>query len=207
MANDPELKDLVVLVADGTTQVAVKALLGRPEALGIRSVTSLVLPHPERDPGCRLHGPEFLAPLARDFHHALLVFDYEGSGESAPASDLERRLTETLGKTWSDRAAALVLEPELEVWLWSDSPHVDDVLGWRDRVPGLRDWLTARSFLEKGRPKPERPKEAVEAALREVRKPRSSSLYKQIAERVSFARCTEPSFLRFRKLLAAWFPA
>lgn len=205
MASDGKAKDLVVLVADLDIEMTVKALFGRPQALGIHPVTHSVIRHPGRDPGCRKDGPAFLRRWVQKYQHALLVFDYEGSGASEPPGKLQERLSEELAKSWSNRAAALVLQPELEVWLWSDSPHVDDVLGWKGRSPALRDWLVDRKFLEEGRPKPERPKEAVEAALREVRKPRSSSLYKQIAEQVSFTRCTDPSFLHFRKILADWF--
>ncbi|NJL28558.1 MAG: hypothetical protein HC897_12045 [Thermoanaerobaculia bacterium] len=98
-----------------------------------------------------------------------------------------------------------MLDPELEAWLWSDSPHVDSVLGWKDRNPTLRAWLAEQGFLVEGAAKPSQPKEAVEKALRVVRKPRSSALYRQLAERVSFERCTDPAFARFKDVLRGWF--
>lgn len=54
--------------------------------------------------------------------------------------------------------------------------------------------------------KPERPKEAFEAALREARRPRSSSLYKRLADNVSVLRCTDASFTDFCETLREWFP-
>ena len=51
-----------------------------------------------------------------------------------------------------------------------------------------------------------RPKEAFQAALREARRPRSSSLYQQIAEKVSLHRCKDRSFLEFMDVLRSWFP-
>ena len=44
---------------------------------------------------------------------------------------------------------------------------------------------------------PPRPKEAMEAALRQVRKPRSSAIYLELAQRVSLRGHTEPAFQRF----------
>ena len=61
-------------------------------------------------------------------------------------------------------------------------------------------------YLQTGEVKPARPKEAFEAALREARKPRSASLYQQIAERVSLRRCTDTAFLELKSILNNWFP-
>ncbi len=77
-----------------------------------------------------------------------------------------------------------MIDPELEVWVWSDSPHVDRILQWQDRRPSLREWLVEQKFLVPEEVKPERPKEAVENALRIVRLPRSSALYRQIRESI-----------------------
>ena len=107
---------------------------------------------------------------------------------------------------WCERAKAIVLSPELEAWIWSNSPHVDDVAGWKNRQPSLRQWLTERGWLQSGNVKPHKPKEAFQAALREARTQRSSSLYQQIAEKVSLQQCTDSSFQEFRDLLRTWFP-
>jgi len=201
-------RDLILLVADKNIEFTVKGLLSRPEALGIRKLTFDVLPHPEHDPGCLLRAPEFLRSFRGRYQHALVLLDREGSGrDTASREELEQDLEERLTADWSDRAAAVVMDPELEAWLWSDSPHVDTVLGWGDRSPDLRSWLTETGRLAEGAAKPERPKEAVEKALRVARKPRSSALYRQLAERVSFRRCVDPAFGRFREILRGWFPA
>ena len=41
--------------------------------------------------------------------------------------------------------------------------------------------------------------------LRELSLPMSASIYGQIAERISLARCSDSSFLRLRGTLARWF--
>ncbi|MDM8548700.1 hypothetical protein QUF72_01430 [Desulfobacterales bacterium HSG2] len=101
---------------------------------------------------------------------------------------------------WDNRSAVIVPDPELEIWIWSDSPNVDMILGWKDRHPGLRNWLGKNGFTEEGQAKPQRPKEAVESALKIVKKARSSSLYFQIAREVSFAVMTR-RFLKLKKTL------
>ncbi len=201
-------KDLVALVADANIEAALQGLLRRCESLGIRNVSAEVFVHPERDPGCLRRPAQFLKPMAGRFGHALVVFDLEGCGSRGAApTELETKVTEALNSTgWGGRAGAVVLCPELEAWVWSDSPEVDQVLGWSGRVPGLRSWLAERGFLAEGQVKPDRPKEAVELALREVRRPRSSRYYRELAEKVSVRRCQDAAFGRFLRILQEWFP-
>ena len=201
-------KDLVVLVADRDMEQALKGLLGRPKALAIRSIETDILIHPRHDPACARQGVAFLSNLSERYHHGLLMFDHEGSGrEQEQIEELRKSLEEDFVRSpWGDRAKVVVLSPELEAWVWSLSPHVEEVAGWKDRQPPLRRWLTDQGWLPAGGVKPSRPKEAFQAALREARKPRSSSLYRQIAERVSLRGCTDRAFREFRSVLQDWFP-
>ena len=201
--------DLVVLTADKNIEYALKGLFARPQALGIRPLTQDIFVHPQRDPGCVQHGVAFLSNFSKQYHHGLLMFDYAGSGKERGQQPWE--LQETLnhefsGSAWRDRARAIVLSPELEAWIWSNSPHVDEVAGWKNRQPSLRRWLTEQGWLQRGEVKPEKPKEAFQAALREAHTQRSSSLYQQIAEKVSLQRCEDRSFQEFRDVLRSWFP-
>lgn len=202
------MKDLVVLAADKDLEHTLKGLLERPEALSMRPIEADIRVHSEHDPACALRGVDFLANLSGRYRHGLLIFDHEGSGREATApQELQGMLNQQFaGSAWGDRARAIVLVPELEGWIWGDSPHVDEVASWVNRDPGLRPWLIERGYLEEGQAKPKRPKEAFQAALREVGKPRSSSLYEQLARRVSLRQCTDPAFLEFRDLLCNWFP-
>ena len=202
------MKDLVILVADKDQQYALKGMLSRPEALGVRTVAADIFVHPEHDPACALHGVDFLANFSGQYRYGLLIFDHKGSGreETTPQELQETLNAEFASSAWESRARAIVLSPELEMWIWSDSPHVDDVAGWKNRNPGLRPWLVEQAYLREGEVKPARPKEAFEAALREARKPRSASLYQQIAERVSLRRCTDTAFLELKDILTNWFP-
>ena len=201
-------KDLVVLVADANARSALLGLMSRCKSLKIRPPSLDLYVHPERDPGCRLKAHEFLRGFSPSYAYALVMFDREGCGASGEATGaLEQQVLDHLSRSgWVDRAAVIVLEPELDIWVWSASPEVDAALNWRGREPDLRTWLTERGLLTPEETKPARPKEALEAALRAARKPRSSSIYQQLAEKVSLRRCSDPAFLKLTDVLRNWFP-
>ncbi len=201
------MKDLVALVADKNMEWVLRRLLGRHAALHTRALAYDAYVHPHRDPGCLLHAHEFLRPFCRAYAHALVMFDREGCGQESSCREvLEQQVEERLGQWgWDDRAAAVVLDPELEIWVWGDSPRVETALGWGSRRGRISDWLRGQGLLRAGQHKPDRPKEAFENVLRAVSKPRSSSLYGELARTVSLNACTDPAFGRLRALLGDWF--
>ena len=201
-------RDVVFLVADRNIEAAVEALLGRPASLAIRPVEAAVRTHPEKDPGCYLGAHDFLRAFQDLYAHAIVIFDREGCGKEGECREtLEADVEDRLARNgWGARAKAVVIDPELESWVWSDSPEVDNVLGWSGRSPRLRRWLTEGEFLRKDEVKPARPKEAMEAALRLVGKARSSAIYRELAERVSLRRCTDSAFQKLISTLQTWFP-
>ena len=204
----PKKKDLVVLVADKNMHSTVAGLLSRRESLGIRNISFDVYRHPARDAGCFRGCDRFLQPLSGQFKKGLVMFDRHGSGcrDEASRTDLEAEVESRLARSWAGRASAVVFDPELEIWVWSDSPHVDDILGWTGKQPDLRTWLLGKGFLQTGHSKPDNPKEAMEEALRHVKKARSSSLYDRLSRVVSLDRCNDPAFLKFRSVVGNWFP-
>ncbi|MCB0571155.1 MAG: hypothetical protein KDC66_15380 [Phaeodactylibacter sp.] len=106
---------------------------------------------------------------------------------------------------WSPTNASVIsIDPEVEKWMWIRSPHVANALGWQDHTV-LFDWLIANKFMGASDIKPARPKEAMEAVLKTVRKPRSSSIYGSIAEKASWKHCTDPAFLKLIDVLTNWF--
>ena len=202
-------KDLIVLTADKDMRHALLALLrSRSEAMGIRHVAFDILVHSEHDPGCARRGVSFLENYAADYDHGLLLFDHEGSGQERTSrellqQDLDREFARSI---WGDRAKTIVVDPELEAWVWGGSPHVAAVAGWANRSRALRDWLVSQGWLRAGELKPRRPKEAFHAALRRAGVARSASLYERLAERVSLENCRDPSFRELKRTLRTWFP-
>ncbi len=192
--------ELVLLVADLDIEMAVKALLEtRTEALRIRRVHFKIIKDvlAGHDGGTYKHAHKLLVPFSRDPRcRALVLFDREGA--AAPdkdagflAADVERRLR----PAWGERARCIVLDPEVEVWVFSDSPHVDRELGWPQG--GLREWLCAQGLWPKGQAKPPDPKLAMRRALRQAGRKPSSSYFANLAGKVGLDRCTDPSFKAF----------
>ncbi|GMV60075.1 MAG: hypothetical protein AMXMBFR72_31680 [Betaproteobacteria bacterium] len=199
--------DLVWLVADKNMEATVRGLLKRPAALAIRPIDCETLVHPRRDPGCFHEASAMLAGYRDRARHALVLLDraWEGAPEASAAaleSQLEATLARDLGAGW---ASAIVIDPELEAWVFAQSPHVDEALGWTGRQPKLREVLVQRNLWAPQAAKPSDPKKAVEHALRAVRKPRSSSIYRQLAERVTLQGCQDRAFQRLTMLLKEWF--
>lgn len=208
MAGPSGRKDLIVLVADQDMKAALEALLARSESLGIRPIQFEVRPHPRHDAGCRTQSAEFLRPFINKFAHALVLFDHEGSGaEQTAVSELEDEIRNGLSQTgWNGRAHVIVLEPELEAWVWSDSPLLDDCCGWSGQSRALREWV-ADQFQIQDNGKPARPKEAFHAVLRMTKKIPSSSLFRVLASKVGLRRCQDRALLQLKTTLADWFPA
>lgn len=200
-------KDLILLVADKNMDYGMRGLLSRPEALGIRRVETQIYVHPRHDPGCVREAHAVLRPFIRDYKHALVMFDRCGSGrEGLPAAALSEEVRGRLATNgWEDRAEVIVLDPELEVWVFAASPHVERCLGWRSRAR-LQRWLELQGLWDPGQPKPVNPREALERALFEMKRPRSSSLYQRLGQRVGVRGCVDPAFRKFRYTLAGWFP-
>jgi hypothetical protein len=204
-------KDLVVLTADKSIEHAIRGLLSRPASLGIQPILPRtdIFVHPQRDPGCFQRSEEFLRPLAANYSHALVVFDRVGSGqELLSQEEISGRVRARLAISgWNDRGDAVVLDPELEVWVFAPSPHVERCLGWPARGPCLRDWLEERGMWASDQAKPADPKAALELARRHIRKPWSSAFFGQLAERVGIQGCVDPALTKFRITLQEWFPA
>ncbi|RJP23325.1 MAG: hypothetical protein C4527_20460 [Candidatus Omnitrophota bacterium] len=204
---DREKKDLLVLVADSEMEYAVSGLLSRRQSLGIRTITFEIKRHLLRDSGCFRNAPEELRSSLKLFRHALVLFDRDGCGKEIwTREQLETDVEERLYHTgWKNHAAAVAIDPELEIWIWSDSPHVDEICGWRFQQQNLRNWLYEEGFIKSGEVKPKNPKKAFQTALRRSQTQFSSHLFHQLAQKVSLERCTDPAFLKFKKTLQIWF--
>lgn len=200
------ITDLVCLVSDKDIEAALEGLLrNRRRALGIADLTFEIYVHSGRDSGCYKDGPEFLRQLLSDpAQRGLLVFDHAWEGNpNETAIQTEEKVRKELTGLSAD---VVVLEPEIEAWVWSPSPHVDSVLGWAGTNPPLREWLGQEGLWAVGAPKPTDPKEAMESALFQKRIPRSSLLYRELANQVSLRRCEDESFNRLCAVLRRWFP-
>jgi hypothetical protein len=204
-------KELVVLVADLDAENAIRGVLERWQSLGIRQLHPGdydILKYSGHDSGCRGEAAQFLEGFVRSHAHALVVFDRHGCGwDHLSREEIEQRVEDDLERAgWNDRCAVITLDPELEIWVWSDSPHVEEELGWKNRCPSLREWLVSENHMPPDGVKPIDPKEAMLRALRHVRKPFSARIFSRLSKKVGLNRCRDGAFLKLKWVLQKWFP-
>lgn len=201
------MRDLIILVADIQQEKTIQTLLeARQPSLGVRSVVFDVWRHPAHDPGVYRGAGAVLAPFTRQYRHALVLLDVAWEGSPGDAAEMERTMQADLDRRgWKGRSRVIALDPELEVWIWTKSPHVPSELGmtW-DQIRALAE---EEGYWAEGAAKPARPKELLEDVLYRTRQHRSSALFVRLARRVGLRTCQDAAFLRLRETLRAWFPA
>ena len=206
------MKDLLVFVADADIEAFMRALLARPEALGIRRASFDIRRHPRRDSGMVGDGPELARTGKGEFRKALLILDHHGSGRDHRqtavriASDVVNRMD---GVSWANNHAVAVLEPELEQWLWHCEPALAEHL--HITLDQLREWTTAFAQQAKQPPdsvKRDNPKELfehiVKIRLKHTISPRDFEHIARRASVVGLMGC--PSFATIADTLRGWFP-
>lgn len=206
------MKDLLVFAADADTGAFIGALLDRPEALGIRRVTFDIKRHDRRDPGMVTDGPERARLWKGHYEKALLIWDHEGSGRerkqtpAQAAADIAGRMDDV---TWANNHTVVVLEPELEIWLW----HCESALRAHLDVSAdeLLKWIEV--FAGRARETPEAVKrdspkdlfeDIVKVRLKRTISPRD---FEHIGRRASIRGLMScPSFAAIAGALREWFP-
>ena len=204
-------KDLIVVTADSQMHLTVETLLNhRRPALAIGDFSVDMVTHPNQDPGCRTDAGRLLNPRRQTHGRAMVLFDFDGCGErSLSPEDLETSLeTQFANQGWGpDRVTFVVIEPELESWIFgASSLQIERAVGWSQEL-SIRDQLMANGYLSPGSSKPSDPKAAIESVLYQQKRPRSGRLFADLARTVSLARCQDRAFQKFRATLQRWFPA
>jgi hypothetical protein len=207
----PFAKDLIVVTADSQMHLTVEALLNhRRRSLAVADFSVDVVTHPNQDPGCRTDAGRLLNPRRQSHGKAMVLFDFDGCGERhLSPQDLETSLeTQFANQGWgSDRVTFVVIEPELEAWLFGASfRQIERAVGWSE-TQSIRGWLIERGYLTPGSSKPCNPKAAIESVLYQQKHPRSGRLFADLARTVGLPRCRDRAFQKFRSTLQRWFPA
>jgi hypothetical protein len=211
-------RDLFVVVADLDAENTIKTLLTeRQEALGIAlnffpfsPPNGDLLRYSGRDSGCYGDAVDLLRPPQKTHYHAILCFDLHGSGADIKSREMvETEIENQLhinGWTEGD-AVAIVINPELEAWVWADSREVAMTMGWDGDMNSLRNYLISRGLWNAGETKPPDPKTAMKQAVRAKRRRRlTAPLFAELARKVSFHSCEDPAFNKLRNTLQQWFP-
>ena len=138
-----------------------------------------------------------------------MLFDKDGCGDEwAERRRIQDAMEGDLRRNgWENRSKAIVIEPELEAWVWSISANVGKVLGWNERTGALRDWLRWQHLWPDGEAKPPDPKSALKRAMRKKNRHPKAATFMALARKVGFSACEDPAFREMRETLQGWFPA
>jgi hypothetical protein len=205
-------RDCVFLLADHTMAEVFKAFLGRTQfhqSLGCGAFTfdpnhDIVVDEAGNDPGVYNRAHLLLEPYQNSYHRAVVVLDAAWEG-SPNATAIATGIEENLRGRW-ENYIVVVIDPELEVWIWQDNQHVAEAFRYRGNPP-LREWLKQSGDWPEGHTKPTDPKAAVEKVLRYTRTPRSAAVYRKVVSRISVHSCTDPAVRKLVERLRMWFPA
>jgi hypothetical protein len=177
--------------------VSVEVLLARHKDLGIRSISCDVFSHENNDPGVLRESHSFLRPQGQRYRYAITICDREGCGREAfPREQLETIIEQQLhANGWTNRAVAIVIDPELEAWIWGDWTVLASSIRWTGSGAGLKKFLIQQQLLRLDQDKPPRPKEALQRAMKHVQIRFTSAVHQSMARHAAFARCvwTQPS--------------
>ncbi|HUQ92251.1 MAG TPA: hypothetical protein VM120_11270 [Bryobacteraceae bacterium] len=198
-----ELQPLIVVVADRSMKATIDAILDRL-LVGIKPDSRVMTNY---DASVVRDSAAYLRSFIKSYKYALVMCDRIGCGRNDTREVVEHDIEARLAANgWSGRSAAIVIDPELEVWIWQYSPHVAKALGWRDGRGALYKWLRDKCYLGTGKIKPQNPKTALNDALwlKQVRK--SSSVFEEVARAVALDNCADPAFGKLRAVLEKWFP-
>ena len=204
------MKDLFILAADTDIEATMRGLLTRRQlSLGIRSIEFTIVRHLRRDPGCRRQAAMTARRYVNNHEYALVLFDKDGSGdEGSDRQEIQIAVENDLRRAgWENKSKVIVIEPELEMWVWSESAHVGKVLGWNEGTGALREWLCEHGLWPENEAKPPDPKLALERAMNEKNCGPTAVTFKELAEKVSLKKCEDAAFQEVRETLQGWFPA
>lgn len=212
------MRDCFFLVADKNMEFVLRGLFGRAglhRSIGcstfVFDVTEDCLIAAYRDPDVQKKSADYTR--TKQLTHKNLVVMLDSAWDGSPGAEaIREQIANDLRRGgWPEnRFAVIVIDPELEVWMWQESPHVHDALAFdpdRFGAPSLRGWLADRGLWFPHEKKPRDPKKAFTTVLAEASRPRSSTIYKKIASRVSLNECTDPAFNTLCDALRRWFPA
>ncbi|MEV5411512.1 hypothetical protein AB0K60_22075 [Thermopolyspora sp. NPDC052614] len=205
----PAKRDVVFLLADAGMEQMLLGFLGRPRfhlSLGCAPFAfdprEDVFVAQTRDPGVYGTAREFLRPFERTHRRAVVMLDADWVG--TPGADaIHKHITRCLTEAWAE-FAVVVIDPELEAWIWQDNPQVAQALKC---PPDFRRILADARLWPLDAAKPPRPKEALEHLRRPpYRADGSRAAFRRLAERISVRHCEDAAFNLLRDTLRTWFP-
>ena len=207
-------RDCIFLLADKNIRATFEGFFSRQgfhHSIGCGSIEidlmrDLIVAAGDNDPGIFTRAHELLGPFLSTHRHAVVVLDAQWDGSPGAAGIRTHIESLLFANGWGTKqCAVIVIEPELENWIWQRSIHVARGIGF-DSIENMFTDADLQRAWPDGQYKPSYPKETLEAILRKNRIPRSSAIYKNITAQVSVSDCCDSAFLQLAGKLREWFP-
>lgn len=207
------MRPLVILTADGTMNAVFTAFFNRPgwhQTLGchpfeLRPEQDILYVPGQTDGAIHNRAHEFLRPYLSTHDRALVVLDQQFGGER-PAAQVRDDIVERMNRNgWSPNNDVVVIDPELEVWLWQDKPQIARAVGHTGQP--LRAMLRESGEWPAHASKPTHPKDTLQQLIRTNRAGAPMAVYTRIVKAVGVKGCDDAAFHHFRDTLRGWFPA
>lgn len=208
------MRDCIFLLADKNMQASFEGFFTREafyQSLGCGNFTfdtsqDIAVASGDNDPGLYSRGHELLRPYRATHRHAVIVLDAEWEGSPGKAAITEHLTNNITATGWdADQFVVIVIDPELENWIWQKNQHVAKELGF-DNINELMNDIDLQKAWPQGQAKPTSPKEILETLLQKKGIPRSSAIYKMITSKVSVRHCQDLAFKQLIDSLKTWFP-
>jgi hypothetical protein len=207
-------RDCVFLLADKNIRASFEGFFSRHgfhnslgcDQINIDPSQDLIVAAGDNDPGIYTRAHELLRPFLTTHRRAVVVLDAEWEGSPGAVSIRSHIESMLQVNGWeADRCVVIVIDPELENWIWQRSIHVARQIGF-DSTDEMYTDTDLRLAWPDEQYKPTNPKEALEAILRKKRIPRSSAIYRNITAQVSVSDCRDNAFIQLIEKLREWFP-
>lgn len=214
------MRDIIFHLADRHMEDGLRAFFSRDNwhyVLGCERFN--IDPESESDiyrvPGCTdggvwKHAHANLQLFKDKYRHAVIVLDaaFEPHpGAAVLRDDISRRM---IASGWAnDRFSVIVIQPELEAWLWAPNLNVALAFGYAN-FDQLRGALEAEALWNAGEPKPHDLKGARDHAAKHGGKKTGGPIFKNVFGNISrraLDLCTEPGFEALRISVRTWFPS
>jgi len=208
------MNEIIFLVADATMEAVFRAFFERDrfhQALKCRvfqidPVQDIIHIPKQTDGGLHRRAHDLLRSYLKTHNRAIVVLDQQFGGE-IPADVVRKGIIDNLNLNgWDGRCAVVVIEPELEAWLWQDNVNVEAAVR-HIRPPSLRDYLLAEGEWPQDEWKPISPKESIQRVIRANHAGPHTLVYARIAKSVTVRGCLDPAFVHFARTLCDWFGA
>ena len=206
----------VFLVADGTMEQMLKSFLSHGSLEGrlgcqtfdfVSQDVVVDVKNGNTDGGIHRRAHALLHPFLRSHQNAVVMLDKNFGGRLPAAVVREEIRNNLLHNGWSAECVeVIVIDPELEVWLWQrGNPHIAREFRYNGSV-SLEEFLEAEGLWPSATLKPAKPKEAAGVLLQRYRAGPRIVVYRPyrreyIGQRLS-GPCVRPSCECFAALVS-----